>query len=160
LSAYIFWSTWDNTSSILTIGVWHTIIAQGHADAAGTVAGAQVADAPPGLRFIDSPGNKHELVTAHAEHGDVTGQILHTLGGLADELVTHFMALGVIGLFEAIEVAEDKGQGHPVGQGPEIFGKAPTVADTSHLVRRAEALEGPEDIAVAQHDGQEQGQRR
>lgn len=70
------------------------------------------------------------------------------------------MALGIIGLFEAIEVTEDEGQGHPVGQRPEVFRKAPAVADASQLVRRAEALEGPEDIAVAQHDGQEQGQRR
>ena len=70
------------------------------------------------------------------------------------------MALSIIDLLKAVEVAEDEGQGHPVGQRPEVFRKAPSVADASQLVRRTDAFEGPEDIAVAQHDGQEQGQRR
>lgn len=133
---------------------------QSHADAAGLVTGAQFANEPLGLLFTDIPGDDHEFIAAHAEHGDIAVQGLHGLDRLLDEMVSGFMALGIIDPLETVEIAKNKGQGNPIGHRPDIFRKAPAVAGTGQLVCRAEAFQRTEGIAVAQHTGQEQGQRR
>ncbi len=134
-------------------------VAEGDADACSVEAVVELGANIIGLRVVLDFFDHEEFVASHAEDGVCGAGGLQETGGGLDERVACLMAEVVVRLFEAIEVAEEEGVRSLLGQAFQVVEQAAAVHDGCQRVDLAQAVDAPDQVVVAQQDGEEARER-
>lgn len=130
-------------------------VAESDADACGAEAVVELGADGTGLRTVLDFFYHEEFVASHAEDGVCGAGGFQEAGSGLDERVTGFVPKAVIRLLEAVEISEEEGILAVVGQILKIVEQAAAVHDGCQRVNLAQVVDVPDQVAVAQQDGEE-----